>query len=1110
MSAAKTQQPKRSLTQLYVFLALVSIVVGLVFDKPGFALAWFLLVIAAFSHPAPAPAKRVEAESPGVIARELQHRLHRKLGEGLFGAGLFPGVKLRCGWFFALGFGAVIYHLPITDLLISFEDQTIAEVPVAGWGEIANAAAALLIVTAFGYAMRTLATKKYISSADQVGAITPIPTASVVEAVKLSRSSPARIIGPAVVGATLGLVASPWLTEHTDWPAPAVTVAAAFLGVLAATAPFVRAEVVKHWHRLTSARMRWNEGFDQIRMAPAPHLVDIEYLGSEGQRIIVHHFRSSPGLGGFDKIANQAEKILSTLGGSAQAALAPVEQKDSQGQPTPGSIDNLAFDVIELPAADQMPTLSDPNLGEDVVNEVIRAVFAQVSTAEKKRVMPMGHHPVHAEASEVAAYAVEYSPYDHSALSAAIRPVAETYGAEAIVDHRSQPARVVIGGLSSANYDEASGVTVEHLERIQREGWWNKKWSDAFRKPDQNPRPEWATEDSAELSDGTTIRSLAFVLKNGFTPEDHFFPVEKKMHSALDGIDFFSMTGFQQAGKRPGDRHDVAITTRWAEAPVPSSPSEIIPVRRSSAPQWALAATVNEMFTAAKLARPELAKATPLSRGDSAALWHLHLRLYGGVTLKQVRDKARTMREAVSTEYLRVAESESGVELVIGADPERVKLAPHAATTLDGLAWEQAFIDAKMEGLGGTMPKLLDSTRGEHNTAITILTFDLRGTGMNLESFTSRRQKLMATAAKAFILPVPVADDPTRIQLIVADEDPFPRSVEPDYDQAASQRGDVVFGEDIYSTPVTFDPAETPHMLFAGMSNSGKSSTLMQLMTGFLLQGAEVYTADPSKFGADFEFARDYMPVLTGDLYETAGMLRYLYAEVTERKKLNAEHKVGNVFELPDEVRPRRIVVFIDEFTSLINPEKVPAKPPTNPEAAKAHELKVAANDARATIGDLIGRLGREARSAGLTLVLATQKLTADMLDSIGGATDLKTNMGRALQGKATYAEKAAALRNPQGAPDLGEEVPIGRGIYEPVVGSPVAYQAWFDPGGQPALEQQLSQRLAPVEKADLEGYVHRPHDGPAVEKITEASEAEVAVEVGETDLSDMDWDDDE
>ena len=133
--------------------------------------------------------------------------------------------------------------------------------------------------------------------------------------------------------------------------------------------------------------------------------------------------------------------------------------------------------------------------------------------------------------------------------------------------------------------------------------------------------------------------------------------------------------------------------------------------------------------------------------------------------------------------------------------------------------------------------------------------------------------------------------------------------------------------------------------------------------------------------------------------------------------------------------------MLIDEFTSLVGRDPVPPRT-DDPELDAERDLIEAANHARVEIGVFAGKIAREARSAGVTLALGTQKLSAKMLDTIPGAGDLKVNLSRVLLGKTSWGDRASALRAPDDAPDLdGDHPPRPRPVGDhrpPGAGHPV------------------------------------------------------------------------
>ncbi|WP_022893243.1 hypothetical protein [Agromyces subbeticus] len=220
---------------------------------------------------------------------------------------------------------------------------------------------------------------------------------------------------------------------------------------------------------------------------------------------------------------------------------------------------------------------------------------------------------------------------------------------------------------------------------------------------------------------------------------------------------------------------------------------------------------------------------------------------------------------------------------------------------------------------------------------------------------------------------------------------------------------------------------------------------------------------DTQKHGADFKFAKSRSIAFVTSLHEAAATMRAIYAEVQKRARLNAEYGVGSCRDLPSAVRPRTIVVFIDEFLGVIMAGKQPPRQPEDePEREARRMAKWAEFNAKKDIAFLSGRIAAEARSGDVHLFLMTQKLIAAVLDD--EVRDLKTNMARILLGKANSGERMSALRDPESAPDLGDEVPKGRCIWESTMEAPQLAQFWY--AEQDTYSAELEKRV-PELRAD-------------------------------------------
>jgi hypothetical protein len=256
-------------------------------------------------------------------------------------------------------------------------------------------------------------------------------------------------------------------------------------------------------------------------------------------------------------------------------------------------------------------------------------------------------------------------------------------------------------------------------------------------------------------------------------------------------------------------------------------------------------------------------------------------------------------------------------------------------------------------------------------------------------------------------------------------------------------------------------PKQEVHLAIIGKSGSGKTVAAQALLYGAAIKGYEIYVIDPMKGAADFKFLEPYARAMATTIHDGAATLKAIYADVERRKNLNAKYGTASIADLPDNVRPAPILVFIDEFTSLIVSEKVPRQPFDDPELEAERQQQMRISSDRMSIAYYTGKLAREARSAGVSLGLGTQKLMAASLEAVPGGGDLKSNLSRLLLGPTSQGERMSALRAFDQAPDPGETMPTGRGVWESSIRTGVLIQAWYAPAAQ--LGEELAKRIDPL-----------------------------------------------
>ncbi|MET4143817.1 FtsK/SpoIIIE domain-containing protein [Arthrobacter sp. UYCo732] len=1130
----RNQVPGKPITPLVMLGATAAAGYAIYQGYPGIAAIWAGLLVSAWTYPPAMFTGKKDARGypspahPGEQAAMNKYRLWEdlKFKLALPNPDWLPGLKPRLSFLVAVWAGAAAYLIPVVD-----------ETYTQGYGPLINAAAAFISVAQFS------ASRRRTQVADDEN-----PGARVDALIALARKNVAKVIGlfigGIVVGGTVGTIATvllPLATTAASVPAipePAIWALCLTGGPLALLSRAWITEALEHWRVVVAAREEWKSRWEMLKQDPAPRLIDRQEVGAA----IIDTF-DAPASTGAMPYWVMADKISPTLGTGAKFAVLDVPNLDSNNSPVPGTKHPLRFEIVRWPS-DQMPDITDPATPKDVVYQLVRCAIAWAADGVYSRPViddvhlltvppaPAGTADDGAEESAAPAptgssvWAITWFLPDGPPASY-IRAngrneMAEALQAHVLVDHRAQNGNgcAYAGALLDADtqWDPNSGLSTKDMKKLADEDQWNNRWAEAAPKHKANPPVmEASTANTARLKNGVTINTLSFITRQGMTPHD-FFLFEHALPSTLNAAPFVAMTGYPGSGRRLGERHPQAFSVYWASEAVPAKPDDLAPVRGSDAPRWVLAGLVNQAFKAAKLAdRPEIAAATCLTKDTSRGhIWKIDLRLYGGVTLNDVRGMAQRIKQHWAAEWLRVAASQDGCTIVVGTKPNKpgVQLAsPRHEQYLESLNWDQVFLDSGISGIGGLMPVLTNVDHMPRNQQVSILDFELP-TGLDFTSFTGVRTKLESNSGNSFVEPRRVKNRANAIQLLACEVNPMPERAGYDWDFILESEV-IPFATGVDGEPVAYNFKVDPHLLIAGASGGGKSVLLQSLAYGALIRGYELYVADPTKGGADFKFAEPYAKAFTATPFEAAAMMKGIYAEVLRRKNLNTGHGVGNYRDLPEEIRPKHIVILLDEFTSLMGQDPVPAAS-DDPDMDIERDMIIATNRAKTEIGVYTGKIAREARSAGVTLFLATQKLSAKMLDTIPGAGDLKVNLSRLLMGKATYGDKQSALRAPQDAPDLGDAIPPGRGLFETTAGAAMAIQAWYDPAEQAVLREKLAAEIDPLDEdelLDLTPFMMKLPEAPGempAPAVTAQRPAAAVVDLGEIELEldDLDWSD--
>lgn len=1141
MATRKTNAaPPKSNAGIIAPIATLAALLASVAGLPGFAVLWVGLIVAGFTtvppqltgkslKGEPEPANDMESEELRKFRfwTEFRKQAFVPSADWLpFAEGKTWQERLRLSaiWFVAVGAALVAYAAPVAAGI--FFEMPLELVPYIDLFRVLNVVGAFIVPLALTGALRRSADPQDVQ-----------PRVSFHSNVVLS------VIAP-VVGLMLGFaaMATPAIVERVvDEPGykfPVEPVWAFAAGVFLVTGAGIaylanRAASLVDWEERKKARETWKMVLTQLKVDP--RLTDHKILGDG---IVLDAF-TAPGIPNAEGMIQLAPKLIPLLGAGLRGVMLNVPNEGSDGSPLPGTKHPMNYEVAQWPEG-SIPDFRGI-IDQEVAELAVRSAAAWAHDGERLprpdlvslRRVSTDDSPTHVW---LASFLGEGAMYLDTTGSAIGR---ELNGVDAFPEQGNGTIDVYLGDLDNSVLEDES--LRSRMDMAAATARWKRRWTDALKQGVQVPTLQSQVYRSARLADGTLIEYQPFVFNQGVAGAKAYFGHEANLATTLDAAPFVAITGYPPPNGRPGERFPQAMAVAWANKSVPNSPTKLDPAGERDAVRWVLAGMVNRAFAEAKLAQPELANAQALTaRGNpnerpKPHIWKLDVRLYDGVTMEDVKKHAGRIALALKVEWLRITDYPDGVTIVAGANPNTkgIEFArpqprseyPSWLAYCMSLDWEQAFKDAKVLGSGATVPKLVSTSTLPKNEDVQVLRFELPP-GVTRGSVSEAREKLMSSTNNAFLLVRP-AKSANEVELLVAPENPLRTSIPVAWDEVAAAKA-IAFGSTIEGDVAYYDWKTDPHLLILGGSGSGKSATLQVLMTGALFMGAEVYVADPSKGAADFRFAEKYLKAVIVDTVEASAMMNAVYAEVIRRKNLNSKYGVGGYRDLPEEVRPKHMVVIIDEFTSLMMADRL-KKPATNdPEVLAEYEEQVTINDAKANIGSKAGRIAREARSAGVTLFLATQKLTSDTLSSIPGAGDLKTNLSRLLLGKTTFGDLQAGLRSPTEAPDIGSQVNAGRGIYETTLDASVIVQGWYEPGTPGSLLAKLEEHGIPEadEKLDVTPFMPKKDnvgvafsvvgDGPAAmqpvaepdvadEVLDDLDLTDMEIDLGEMDLSDLD-----
>ena len=241
--------------------------------------------------------------------------------------------------------------------------------------------------------------------------------------------------------------------------------------------------------------------------------------------------------------------------------------------------------------------------------------------------------------------------------------------------------------------------------------------------------------------------------------------------------------------------------------------------------------------------------------------------------------------------------------------------------------------------------------------------------------------------------------------------------------QTAKSKLSFAVGKDIGGDCIVGNIAKLPHMLIAGTTGSGKSVCMNSLILSLLYKArpdeVKFIMIDPKMVELGIYSGIPHMltPVVT-EPKKAAGALQWAVVEMLKRYRLFSESGVRDIdgynrhCEITGEDKLAQVVVVIDELADL---------------------MMIAAKEVEASIC----RVAQMGRAAGMHLVVATQRPSADVITGL-----MKANIPSRIAFAVSSAMESRIIMDQSGAEKL---VGMGDMLYSPLgAGKPTRIQGAF------------------------------------------------------------------
>jgi len=348
-----------------------------------------------------------------------------------------------------------------------------------------------------------------------------------------------------------------------------------------------------------------------------------------------------------------------------------------------------------------------------------------------------------------------------------------------------------------------------------------------------------------------------------------------------------------------------------------------------------------------------------------------------------------------------------------------------SGVSLDGkkeVALNAERLDAALESFG-IVANIVNATRGP---SVTRYELELEP-GMKLSKLTNLAGDLALSLGASSVRIAPIPDKiatvgievPNKVVSMVCLRD----VIESDNFQKPQGKLTFALGKDISGSSMVGNIAKLPHLLIAGTTGSGKSVTMNSLILSVLYKArpdeVKFIMIDPKmvEFGIFNGIPHLLIPVVT-DPKKAAGALQWAVTEMLKRYNLFKDAGVRDLetynrraAQQDDMQTFPQLVVVIDELADL---------------------MIVASKE----VEESICRVAQMGRAAGIHLVIATQRPSADVITGL-----MKANIPSRIALSVSSSMESRIIMDENGADKL-----VGNGdmLYKPVGGKPARIQGTY------------------------------------------------------------------